>query len=315
MYLHRGALWRRALLIGLALIAGCFSAPSNAEHNSPWMSSDVLVPETGTDTQFVGVIVRSGINVRSGPGFHCDVIDRLKLGSEVQVFRKSTQWYEVDLTDGISGWMISRYVKKSPVSQPVIPAGISSEILIDAMTGEALTLAPPILEGYITGNRVNVRESPEREGAFITKVSRGQRVEIIEETGGWIQIRLLGDRRGWIFDEMVQDKEDIIGTVTGNGVNVRAEGGIYFDVLTKVYKGMKVPIIDKQDDWYQIVLPDGKVGWMIDRYLQPPEPKPPDAELPAGVTSEIREVPSEDFLQEEDSLHEDEELLLELKFR
>lgn len=289
------------------LLAAAGIYPAVGQQVSPWIRGKTIPEPPVASREFIGIIIRSGVNVRSAPGFHCDVIDRFNLGAEVSVYRKVGPWYEVDLKDNVSGWLSSRYVhKKTGVHTP--STGVTRELSPFGITVETAPI-PAALRGYISGNRVNVRENPSRDGAFVTKVSRGQDVEIVEETGEWTRIKLVGDRHGWVFAELIQEKSRILGTVTGNGVNVRSEGGIYFDVVTKVYKNMELPIIDKKGEWYQVVLPDSKVGWIVDRYFEPPLPAA--LLLPAGVTTETVLPPEETGL----SVDEDEELLLELEFK
>ncbi len=291
----------------LLLFVECISSVAG-QPVSPWIVGDSVSEVHGKGRQFTGIIIRTSVNVRSGPGFNCDVIDQLRIGTEVRIYGKIGPWYEIDLDDEVSGWLSSKFVRKSIRRLPPT-LGITRELSSFGLTVE-VTPVPRTLPGNIIGNRVNVREQPSKDGGFVTKISRGQKVEIIEEAGEWTRIKLVGDRRGWIFDELVQEKAKILGTVTGNGVNVRSEGGIYFEALTKVYKGMELPIITKQGEWYQIVLPDGKVGWIIERFFKPPPPRPVISPSPAGATVETGAPVSPG-----DTDSDDEELLLELQFR
>lgn len=48
---------------------------------------------------------------------------------------------------------------------------------------------------------------------------------------------------------------------------VRSGKGGTYEVVSAVYAGDKVEVLAKEDGWAKIRLPNGKVGWILDRYL------------------------------------------------
>ncbi|RLA81068.1 MAG: hypothetical protein DRG33_01215 [Deltaproteobacteria bacterium] len=51
-------------------------------------------------------------------------------------------------------------------------------------------------------------------------------------------------------------------TIKGRRVNIRSGPGTSYSVLTTLSQGQQVKGLGKQGDWYQIQLPDGRVGWV-----------------------------------------------------
>ncbi|WP_169907953.1 N-acetylmuramoyl-L-alanine amidase [Priestia abyssalis] len=70
-------------------------------------------PQTNAQSEFVSVQVNV-LNVRSGPGTSHDVVDKVTKGSILSVVEKLDDWYHVQLTNGLTGWVAKRYVDSLP---------------------------------------------------------------------------------------------------------------------------------------------------------------------------------------------------------
>lgn len=70
-------------------------------------------PQTNAQSEFVSVQVNV-LNVRSGPGTSHDVVDKVTMGSILSVVDKLDDWYHVQLTNGLTGWVAKRYVDSLP---------------------------------------------------------------------------------------------------------------------------------------------------------------------------------------------------------
>lgn len=58
-----------------------------------------------------------------------------------------------------------------------------------------------------------------------------------------------------------------VGTITGNGVNVRTGAGINNPVITQAYAGGKVKVIENNQGWAKVQLADGSVGYISADYI------------------------------------------------
>lgn len=52
-------------------------------------------------------------------------------------------------------------------------------------------------------------------------------------------------------------------TVQGARVNIRSGPGTTYSVITVVSAGQRLKGLGKQGDWYQVELPDGRIGWIF----------------------------------------------------
>ncbi len=57
-------------------------------------------------------------------------------------------------------------------------------------------------------------------------------------------------------------------TVVGTRVNVRSGPGTNYSIVTSLTKGVRLKALGKQGSWYQIQLPDGRVGWVYERLVR-----------------------------------------------
>ena len=51
-------------------------------------------------------------------------------------------------------------------------------------------------------------------------------------------------------------------TIAGSRVNIRKGPGTNYPIITSLVRGTSVKAIGKQGRWYQIELPDGRIGWV-----------------------------------------------------
>lgn len=56
--------------------------------------------------------------------------------------------------------------------------------------------------------------------------------------------------------------------ITGSYVNIRTGPGTDYTLLNTYSEGTKLPVLSQQDGWYQVKLPDGTKGWIIDDYAK-----------------------------------------------
>ncbi|MDQ0244571.1 N-acetylmuramoyl-L-alanine amidase [Bacillus fengqiuensis] len=84
-------------------------------------------PQTNAQSEFVSVQVNV-LNVRSGPGTSHDVVDKVTKGSILSVVEKLDDWYHVQLTNGLTGWVAKRYVDSLPdiSDSPLAPPYLAS---------------------------------------------------------------------------------------------------------------------------------------------------------------------------------------------
>jgi N-acetylmuramoyl-L-alanine amidase len=57
-------------------------------------------------------------------------------------------------------------------------------------------------------------------------------------------------------------------TITGNWVNIRSGPGLDYSKVHTLPEGTVLPALKSQNGWYNVVLPSGQKGWVIDDYAE-----------------------------------------------
>lgn len=111
--------------------------------------------------------------------------------------------------------------------------------------------AEPIAYGILTGDYVNVRSGPGTNYGTVDNLRVNTRLEILAKNGNWCQTR-----KGWIsmqyvyIDGTVGPQGSRMGTVDGEGVNIRSGPGTNYGVRTMVNTGDRLEIL------YQVTIKD-----------------------------------------------------------
>ncbi|MGL5329500.1 MAG: SH3 domain-containing protein [Peptostreptococcaceae bacterium] len=133
--------------------------------------------------------------------------------------------------------------------------------------------------GVVNTSALNVRSGAGTNHSIIGKLYKGDKVDILESSGGWYKIKLSNGKTGWSssqYIDKVNNSEDnnstdnnIIkkGTVNTSALNVRSGAGTSYSVIGKLYKGDKVDILSYSNNWYKIKLSNGKIGWCSSQYI------------------------------------------------
>jgi uncharacterized protein YgiM (DUF1202 family) len=67
------------------------------------------------------------------------------------------------------------------------------------------------------------------------------------------------------------------GIINGNGVNLRADPGLYGQIIFVLGKGLLVDILERAALWYKVQLQDGQTGWIYHQYIEVKTLTPDDA--------------------------------------
>ncbi len=123
-------------------------------------------------------------------------------------------------------------------------------------------------EAVVTGSVVNVRSGPGVDNLKAGVVTRGYRLEILSETGGWYKVRFAGNRVGWVAKDLVEvettagEKVQEWVKVTGSVVNVRSGPTTDFEVVQQVSAGKIFQVIGRRGEWLEVQLDGDRHGWL-----------------------------------------------------
>jgi len=176
-------------------------------------------------------------------------------------------------------------------------------------------------QAVVAADVVNVRSGPGTENWVVGQAYSGERFLVIEKSNGWVKVQLIGGGTGWIAGWLLKleagpspafgqqgantsaalaippsgrqggtEKVNASGNagtsgvavITGDVVNVRGGPGTYYGIITQVYKGNKLDIVesDQSSGWYKVRLPGGGTGWVAGWLLT--VEKAPSSQQPAG---------------------------------
>lgn len=166
---------RRSLFIlsaALACAALCTAQSARADSGAVIQPVAVAMPTGGRAT-----IKGDRSNVRSRPSMNAEVIAQLHRGDTVDVLERKS----VTERDKSMEWL------RIPV-----PA-----------TAKCYVSAKHVTDGVVNTDNLNVRCGPGSNYRDIGKLSKGTKVEVVETTGEWTQIKPTPHCTGWIATELV----------------------------------------------------------------------------------------------------------------
>lgn len=238
-----------------------------------WIA-DWLVETEAAEITASGIATVNGtiVNVRSGPGISYEQIDRVHKDQEVTLLAKKEDWYKISLADGKSGWIAGWLLD------------VSEEESTEAGNSDGSKSQMPKKEVTITASNVNIRSGPATTYTRITQVNQGTAFTWLGEENAWLQVKLSDGKPGWVAGWLAEVKEipgetivvdskkpeqpeeqTVIGrtaVVDRPVVNIRSGPGTSFERLTTVSAGQGFPILNHQNDWYQLDLGLAGEGWI-----------------------------------------------------
>jgi len=117
----------------------------------------------------------------------------------------------------------------------------------------------------VTGSVVNLRAGPGTQHPIVGQLQRGTRVEVLEVSGDWMQVRTPAGQVGWMAGwllEIEQAPAPTVVRVTGQHVNIRSGPGTGHAVTGRTGRPEAFPLAGQQGDWLRIALPSGQPGWI-----------------------------------------------------
>ena len=212
-----------------------------------------------------GTVTASALNIRSGPSTSYSIVGNVYKGDTLQILETSNGWYKVKLSNGKIGWGSGKYINVSGESNSNTSSTSKS--------------------GTVTADALHVRTGPSTNHSKVTKVYRGQTVNILESSNGWHKVKTPSGHVGWSSAEFISlsggsnnsgsnnntntetPSSGKKATVTASALNVRSGPSTSNSIIGKAYKGNTVEILDSSNGWYKIKLSNGQVGWASSQYI------------------------------------------------
>lgn len=202
-------------------------------------------------------LVQGGaLNLRETPSLTAKVLGQFPTGTLVEVTGYHGDWYAVEV-NGKSGYMMSKY--------------LSGDLNVQTATVRTNS-----------GIGLNVREEPGMDGAILTSVKNGESVTVTQKGSNWSRVTV-GGVDGFMATEFLRfgGSDSSTGGETATGklavvanprdtqvLNLRQSPSLDAKVLDYYYNGTEVTILKSGSTWHKVQVSDGKVGYMMAKFLK-----------------------------------------------
>ncbi len=204
-----------------------------------------------TATASTPVTATTELNVRAKPSTSAKIVGSLHRGQTVKASSETNGWTKITYK-GKTAYASSRYL----TGGDDLPAGG------DVGKGQIRT----------TTTQVNLREGPSLTDDVITVLDEGTKVTQTGKTAkGWTEVKV-GSKQGWVSTQYLTAAPSGLPKVTGTrkttaDLNVRATSKVDGKILGLARKGSKVSITGTTDNARAQIIFEGKVGWVLAKYL------------------------------------------------
>lgn len=133
------------------------------------------------------------VNLRGGPSTRHTVIAKLPKATKLEVIGQQDDWYRVATVKGTVGWISDDFLKVD-ANRTAAPA--------EAVPATATMPTRAVIASVSLG-RTNLRKGPGARYASYGKLAKGARVEVLNQSGSWYQVRSPRGTVGWIARDLL----------------------------------------------------------------------------------------------------------------
>lgn len=197
------------------------------------------------------------LNLRESASLVSRVLAQYPTGTLVEINEAGDEWCKVTV-NGKTGYMMTKYLSRTNQS-------LSATVRTN------------------TGIGLNLRESPSLSGKIITSVKNGSTVTVLQRGASWSRVKS-GNTEAFAATQYLSfgasspstpstkpqsGKVAVVNNPGANQVlNLRAEASLNARVLGYYHNGVKVTILSAGTTWHQVQVEDGKIGYMMAKYLK-----------------------------------------------
>jgi len=239
-----------------------------------WLLSEV--PPEGFRRE-VAYVASDGVSIRTGPGENHDRKGVLNKGVQVDVIAYAEQWRKVRVpSNGEWGYVAGWLLKTGSDS------GSSSDSR-PSYYGESRTIG---------GDGVNLRSNPTTGGEPLSVLSRGTIVYLMQLQEKWAKVQVHEGPVGWVSRDYLKPGGPVQGSkrewgkpryVGVDQLYLRPGPTADNRPMALLTKGKTVYLMFLQEDWAQVHVYGGDIGWVFRDYLRETEiADVPGQVLPVG---------------------------------
>lgn len=199
-------------------------------------------------------LVKGGaLNLRESASLSARVLGQYPTGTLVEIIESGEEWHKVEV-GGKTGYMMAKY--------------LNADLATDAATAVVRTN---------TGIGLNLREAPGMEGTIITSYKPGTQVTVLQKGTEWSRVQV-DDSEGFMATRYLNFNASAANPAVGQVavvsnpkdtqvLNLRQEASLDAKVLAYYRNGAKVTLLKAGSTWHKVQTEDGRVGYMMAKYL------------------------------------------------
>ncbi len=191
------------------------------------------------------------LNLRETPSLSAKVLGQFPTGTLVEIISAGDEWHQVEV-NGKEGFMMAKFLNTAEKNQ----------------TATVRTN---------TGIGLNLREAPGTDCAIITSVKNGTKVTVLQKGREWCRVEADG-QEGFVAAQYLRfgsqpvsatGKVAVVSNPKDTQVlNLRQEASLNARVLDYYRNGVEVTILKAGSTWHKVQVEDGKVGYMMAKFLK-----------------------------------------------
>ncbi len=188
----------------------------------------------------VGKINSKDVKLKQGPSKDYMTIKTLDNGTDINILSKQDKWYEISLIDGSTGWIYSDYINVGSIDKQDI-------------------------QGVTINESTEVRKGPSTNYGIITKLSKDNKLSVIDKNNNWYKIKLANDQEGWVQGKDINIQKLKPGMSVTASILIEEKKDVLYipvDCINKTDEGYIVDLKGNED--YKIV----QTGIVTDDYIE-----------------------------------------------
>jgi len=199
--------------------------------------------------------------LRKGPGHDYDTNGTVHDGDYISVVSYGDVWSKVKTSSGRTGYIKNLYINDG-----------------DDNYASGTSYFKGGYSVYTTAS-VNMRAGASTSTAVITTLSKGTKLTALGKNNGFYLVKTSSGKQGYVSSKYLSEKK-VSGSsssssssssdtkmVTASYVNMRAGGGLSYDVLRVLPYGTKVEVLYVGNYWTRVEY-RGTKGWIKNTYLK-----------------------------------------------
>ena len=203
------------------------------------------------DTADSALVKGGKLNLRQQPSLSAKVLGQFPTGTLVEIVEAGDEWHKVEV-GGKSGYMMAKFLNSGETQQTAV---------VRTNTGIGL----------------NLREEPATNGAIITSAKNGAQVVVLQKGHEWSRVSV-GGEEGFMATQYLHfgnapvkptGKVAVVANPKDTQVlNLRQTASLDAKVLDYYRNGVKVTILSAGVTWHKVQVEDGKIGYMMAKFLK-----------------------------------------------